>query len=95
MAARKILSGEITTAPKDTTGIVEAIRQHTVARRGAVKARAAAIITFGQLIVTAPAQLREHFAGTTAATRIRLAGRLRPDLTRLADPIQAAKLALA
>ena len=41
-AARKVLSGEATAAATDTTGIVEAIRQLSVARNSAVKARAAA-----------------------------------------------------
>ena len=38
-AARKVLSGEATTIPKDTTGAVEAIRQLKVARDSAVKSR--------------------------------------------------------
>ena len=41
-AARKVLSGEATAAATDTTGIVEAIRQLSVTRNSAVKARAAA-----------------------------------------------------
>lgn len=42
-AARKVLSGEATPAAKDTTGIVEAIRQLSVARNSAIKAREAAV----------------------------------------------------
>ena len=42
-AARKVLSGEATAAATDTTGIVEAIRQLSVTRNSAVKARAAAL----------------------------------------------------
>ena len=42
-AARKVLSGEATVIPKDTTGAVEAIRQLQVARHSAVKARSVAL----------------------------------------------------
>jgi transposase len=42
-AARKVLSGEATVVPNDTTGAVEAIRQLQVARHSAVKARSAAV----------------------------------------------------
>lgn len=48
------------THAKDTTGIVEAIRQLSVARDGAVKARSAALCQLGDLLVTAPAALREQ-----------------------------------
>ncbi len=41
-AARKVLAGECVTIPKDTTGIVEAVRQLHVARAGAAQARTAA-----------------------------------------------------
>lgn len=59
-AARKVLSGEATAAAKDATGIVESIRQLTVARSGAVKARTAALGQLGALIKTAPAGVREQ-----------------------------------
>lgn len=94
MAARKVLSGEVTTVPKDTTGVVESIRQLKVARGGAVKARAAALVTLGELLITAPAELREQLNARSLPGRAAQAGRLRPDSTRLADPLQAAKLAL-
>ena len=55
-----MLSGEATAAAKDTTGIVEAIRQLSVARNSAVKARSAALCQLGDLLVTAPAALREQ-----------------------------------
>src|SRR3989304_5217519 len=53
-AARKVLSGEATGAAKDTTGIVEPIRQLTVAREGAAKARSAALCHLGGRVGTAP-----------------------------------------
>ena len=43
LAARAALSGTATAVPKQTSGIVEAIRQLAVARAGALKARTAAL----------------------------------------------------
>ena len=94
-AARKVLSGEATAAAKDTTGIVEAIRQLSVARNSAVKARAAALCQLGDLLVTAPAALREQLdTRRTLEGKASVCARLRPDPDRLADPAQAAKAAL-
>lgn len=94
-AARKVLSGEATAAAKDTTGIVEAIRQLSVARNGAIKARTAALCQLGDLVVTAPAALREQLDGRrTLEAKASVCARLRPDTDRLADPAQAAKAAL-
>ena len=94
-AARKVLSGEATPAAKDTTGIVEAIRQLSVARSSAVKARAAALCQLGDLLVTAPAALREHLDGRrTIEGKASVCARLRPDTDRLADPAPAAKAVL-
>jgi transposase len=53
-AARKVLAGECTAIPKDTTGIVEAIRQLHLARASAVQARTAALNQLDDIIVTAP-----------------------------------------
>lgn len=94
-AARKVLAGDVTTLPKDTTGIVESIRQMRAAREGAVKARTAALCQLGDLIVTAPAPVREHLAvRKTLTARARLCARFRPDPTKLDDPTQAARAAL-
>jgi transposase len=95
-AARKALSGEATAIPKDTTGIVEAIRLLRVARAGAVKAHAAALNQLRELLVTAPEALRRQITGQrkTLPGQASVCARLRPDLARLAEPAQAAKLAL-
>ena len=53
MAARHVLADNRPVTAKDTTGIVEAVRQLRVARDGAVKARSAALNTSAGLIVTA------------------------------------------
>jgi transposase len=94
-AARKVLSGEATGLPKDTTGSVEAIRQLHVVRGSAVKARSAALAQLGQLIATAPAALREHLAPPPSlhAQAARCA-RLRTNQAQLHQPLQAVKLAL-
>ena len=93
-AARKVLSGEATSVPKETTGAVEAIRQLRLTRRSAVKARAGALRQLGDLIVTAPAKLRERLSRKTLPGQAAICARFRPDRQRLADPVQAAKLAL-
>lgn len=54
-AARNVLAGECTAVPKDTTGIVEAIRQLHLARASAVQARTAALNQLDTLVVSAPA----------------------------------------
>jgi len=94
-AARSVLSGEATATPKDTTGIVEAIRQLRVVRSSAVKARTAALAELGELIVTAPAVVRESLLqATSVRARVTHCARLRPLPSQLQQPLQAAKLAL-
>jgi transposase len=94
-AARKVLAGEATVQPKDTTGSVEAIRQLRLVRASAIKARTAALEQLGELTTTAPAALRERVgARTSLHTWATTCARFRPDLTRLEQPLEAAKLAL-
>jgi transposase len=92
-AARKVLSGEATAVPKDTTGIVESIRQLRLVRASAVKARSAALTQLGELIATAPSEVREALTRKTLRGQASICSRLRPSLDRLSEPIQAAKLA--
>ena len=95
LAARAALSGKAAAIPKQTDGIVESIRQLRVARRGAVKARSAALAQLGDLLVTAPEPLRRQLSepktlrGTASRCR-----RLRPALSELEQPAQAARFAL-
>ena len=94
-AVRKVLSGEATPAATDTTGIVEAIRQLSITPNSAVKARAAALCQLGDLLVTAPAALRNQLdTRRTPQGTAAVCARLRPDTNRLADPAQAANPAL-
>src|SRR5207247_9611687 len=73
LAARAALSGTATAVPKQTSGIVEAIRQLGVARTGALKARTAALQQLDDLIITAPQQLRgELRRGRTLKARTAL-----------------------
>jgi transposase len=95
LAARAALSGTATAVPKQTSGIVEAIRQLSVARAGALKARTAALQQLDDLIITAPQQLRSELRrGRTLKARATLCLQLRPDTNRIHEPAQAAKLAL-
>jgi len=95
MAARRALSGEGVAIPKKTTGTVESIRQLRLARQSAVKARSAALAQLSHLIITAPVELREQLScRKTVRGKTTLCGRLRPDAHRIAEPLQAAKLAL-
>src|SRR5207245_11414728 len=93
-AARKVLSGEATGLPKDSTGPVESIRQLRLARASAVKARAAALVQLGELIVTAPAALREQLNRKSLRGQAGLCLDLQHDPQLLARPVEAAKLAL-
>jgi transposase len=94
LAARLVLAGKATTIPKQTTGIVESIRLLRVTRASAVKARSAAMVQLSALIITAPQQLREQLAVRRSIRgKATLCRRLRPSLSDLAQPTQAAKLA--
>ena len=62
-AARSVLSGTATSVPKSADGLAEMIRQIKIARDTARKGRTSAIITLKQIIVNAPAELRETFDG--------------------------------
>jgi len=96
LAARAALSHTATAVPKQTSGIVEAIRQLHIVRTSALKARHAALQQLNDLIVTAPEQLRSDLRqGRTMRARAALCRKLRPDTDRLHDPAQAAKLALS
>lgn len=57
-AARAVLAGEATAIPKSQSGVVEAMRTVTMARRSAVKAKTQAINQLRALLVTAPESIR-------------------------------------
>jgi transposase len=92
-AARKVQAGDCQTVPKDTTGIIEAIRQLHLVRASALKARTAALTQLGGLLVTAPAAVRASLRAKTGKGKASRCRRLRVDTSRLAEPEQAAKYA--
>jgi len=94
-AARMVLSGEAAGAAKESRGLVEAVRQLSVARDGAVKARTAALGQLGDLLITAPARIREQLSShKTAAGRAAACNRMRIAHGDAQDPGIAAKVAL-
>jgi len=93
-AARAVLAGTATGAPKTRTGPVEAIRALRVARRGAVKARTAALNQLHGLLVSAPEPLRADLAGLRGRDLVGRCAGLRIDPTRLLEPVAATKAAL-
>ena len=89
-----MLAGTATAVPKRRDGIVEAIRVLRTARRGASKARTAAINQLKALLVTAPAPVREALDDLSVSALVTTCARLRPDEADLADPLHASKAAL-
>ena len=72
MAARAVLAGVADATPKSGEGEVEMIRMFKSTKDSAVKARTQAINQMKALVVTAPARLREHLTGLTAAAKYAL-----------------------
>lgn len=93
-AARAVLSGQAAGAPKTRTGPVEAIRALRVARRGAVKARTAALNQLHGLIASAPETLRADLASRPANALVAACTQLTVDEATLTDPVQATSAAL-
>jgi transposase len=73
---------------------VEAIRALRVARRGAVKARTAALNQTHGLLVSAPEALRAELTGLSTTQLIARCAGFRIDLARLLEPVMATKAAL-
>jgi transposase len=94
-AVRAALCGQANGTPKTRTGPVEAIRALRVARRGAVKARTAALNQLHGLLASAPQHLRDDLAGATGTALVARCTALNIDDTRLSDPGEATKAALA
>ena len=78
VAARSVLAGQSTAIPKTADGAVEMIRQLKVARDTAVKARTVAMITLKQIVVRAPAPLREALQDLTDRRLLTRCAGLRP-----------------
>ena len=93
-AARAALARTQTGTPKDRFGAVEALRTLRVARRSAIAQRGDCQRQIKSLVVTAPEPLRTQLRTLSAAKLIAVCAGLRPDLTRIDQPEQAAKAAL-
>lgn len=96
LAARHALSLASAVTPKQSSGIVESIRQLRVARDSAVKSRSAAIVQLGDLICTAPSELREQLVlRKTLKGKAALCRRLRPDTDRASRQTRRSSLSAA
>ncbi len=90
-AARAALNGEATIVPKDHDDIVESIRVLRIAFCSARDTRTRLALQIRDLIVTAPAALRESMPARTA-DRVAHCAKFRPGNVR--DPHEATRLAL-
>ncbi|MET9031196.1 IS110 family transposase [Nocardia sp. NPDC004168] len=93
-AARRLLDESGVTAPKMRNGAIESVRALRVARNNAVKTATAALNALRGLITTSPETLRSQLRGLARAQLLATCTAFRPDPARLADPLQATKLAL-
>ncbi len=91
-AARAALSGDATAVPKGNDGTVESIRALRVALCSTRAHRTRISNQIGDLITTAPQQLRAGLEPLSAAVRVRRCARFRPG--DLAEPAEATKAAL-
>jgi transposase len=93
-AARAAASGEASGTPKARTGPVEAIRALRVARRGAVKARTAALNQLHCLIASAPEPLRAELQQLSGSALVDRCAAAVTNERQLADPTHATTAAL-
>jgi transposase len=91
-AARAVLSEAAITTPKRRDGFVECVRQIRATRRGAVKARRAALAQIHGLLWCAPEELREKLSGYDRAALVARCARLRiPPTGAIDDPTISAR----
>lgn len=93
-AADAARTGNRTAVPKSRDGQVESVRTLRVVRASAVKARTIAFQELDQLLVTAPAQLRDRIRDLPRMKLIRSCAGWRPDTSNLTDPLTATRIAL-
>jgi len=93
-AARTALNRVRTGLPNQRDAMVEALRNRRVARRSAVSQRADCMRRIKTLIITAPKELRERLRDLSDTQLLRLCTGLRPNLSLVGEPEQAAKVAL-
>lgn len=93
-AARAALGRVRTGVPKQRDGQVEALRNLRVARHSAVSQRADCMRRIKTLIITAPQVVRERLRELKDPQLLEVCAGLRPDLSLIAQPEQAVKVAL-
>jgi transposase len=93
-AARAVLSGQATGKPKTRTGPVEAVRALRVARRGAMKARTAALNQLHGLVTAAPLSLHEQLGDLSSSEVVIRCSALIVDEAAMTDPVNATAAAL-
>jgi len=93
-AARAVLAGDRTSAPKHRDGAVESLRALRVARTSATKARRAALQLLRNTIVSAPDGLRESVSGLTRTVLVRTCAAWRPNREVAHEPTTATRIAL-
>lgn len=84
-AAREALGRDKLNQPRTNDGIREAIRVHTIARAGAVRARTAAVNELKAFIVTADEQLRSELRGLRTNKIVDRCSRFRDSTKRPVD----------
>jgi|SRR5262245_24175134 len=92
-AAAIVLAGEALGAPKTADGAAEMVRVLRVARTSVIRARAKAYTALQDLLVTAPAGLREQLAGQYKGHLLQACERL-PEPEILATPTDAITIAI-
>ena len=93
-AARAALSGEANGIPKTRSGPVEAIRALRVGRRGAVKARTAALNQLHGIMVSAPESIRSPLQELSRHQLVERCASYRIGSSRLDEPVAATRAAL-
>jgi transposase len=93
-AARAVLAGRATGAPKAHDGAVECIRVLRIARNSARDQRADCMRRIKSLLVTAPEALRAQLRGLSDTRLVATCAALRPDPTDAGNPTTATKIAI-
>ncbi|MCX4428754.1 IS110 family transposase [Streptomyces mirabilis] len=92
-AARAVVSGRATSAPKD--GTIAGIRALQTAARSAIKARTATLNQITHLLVTAPDAIRAKYTAVSGDKRVSTLARLRPATDPAHAPLLTALRTLA
>lgn len=92
-AAKAVLSGEALAMPKNNHGSVESMRVLMVARDSAIDGKTRAANRLESLLITAPIEFEEQFAGLTRGQQAKKAVEFRIT-ENVSDPVSALKMAM-